>query len=349
MARPLRIDIKDGFYHVVARGLERRRIFGDDADRLRWQDRLSELPSRFGVVVHAYAQMQNHYHLLLETPRANLSQAVQWLNVSYSVWFNRRHQRVGPVLAGRFKAKLVEADDAVLEVSRYIHLNVVRTQAYGLGKAAQPGRRQGIGAAPTAAEVQERLRALRRYRWSSYRSYVGRGVCPGWLECRRVWELVGGRRREERREHYRQYVEQVVREGLPEDRWQQMERAVVIGGAEFVKRMRKLVQGQPVEQPEVRWFGGRRDFTSVKRIVEQIKGEKWESFADRYGDWGRDLGIWLGRRHGAMRLKELAREAGLGNYRSIGTVVKHFERRLSEDQKMRKAADQAIRLMTYET
>lgn len=349
MARPLRIDVAGGFYHVMGRGLERRRIFGDDKDRRRWLERLGELPSRFGVVVHVYALMENHYHLLLETPQANLSQAVQWLNVSYSIGFNRRHRRVGPLFAGRFKAKLVEADSSVLEVSRYIHLNVVRTQAYGLGKAAQPSRRQGIGVAPTPAQVEERLRALRRYAWSSYRSYLGIGASHDWLERRRVWALGGGRTQAEQRRNYRDFVEQAVREGLPEERWQRMERAVVIGGGEFVERMRRLIRGQRLEQPEMRWFGRKRDFASVKRVVERTKGEPWEAFAEQYGDWGRDLGLWLGRRHGAMTLKELAQEAGLSNYRGVGTVIRNFEQPLRDDQSVQRAAHEAVKLMTCET
>jgi REP element-mobilizing transposase RayT len=333
----------------MGRGLERRSIFGDDKDRRRWLERLGELPSRFGVVVHGYVLMDNHYHLLVETPQANLSQAVQWLNVSYSVGFNRRHQRVGPLFAGRFKAKLVEADSALLEVSRYIHLNVVRRRAYGLGKAAQPNRRQGIGDAPAPVQVAERLRALRGYGWSSYRSYLGIGASPDWLECRRVRAMVGGRTQAEQRRNYRDYVEQAVREGLPEDQWQRMERAVVIGGGEFVERMRKLVHGERLEQPEMRWFGGQRDFARVKQVVERIKGEPWSAFAERYGDWGRDLGLWLGRRHGAMTLKELAQEAGLSNYRGVGTVIKNFERRLHDDPTVRGAAHEAVKLMTCET
>ncbi len=93
MARALRIEIQGGHYHVTARGNERRAIFRQDKDRTHFLELLSELPPRFGVRLHAYVLMLNNYHLVLETPEANLSRAVQWLNVSYSVWFNRRHRR----------------------------------------------------------------------------------------------------------------------------------------------------------------------------------------------------------------------------------------------------------------
>jgi putative transposase len=93
MARPLRIVIEDGWYHVINRGIERRSIFRSAADSGRFLQLLAQLPTRFGLLVHCYALMPNHYHLLVQTPQANLSQAVQWLNVSYSVWFNRKHHR----------------------------------------------------------------------------------------------------------------------------------------------------------------------------------------------------------------------------------------------------------------
>src|SRR5437879_7840553 len=110
MARPLRIERSGTWYHITARGNERRDIFRDDRDRQHWCGLVGEGSVRFGIVVHVYVLMSNHYHLLMETPRANLSQTMQWLNVSYSVWFNRRHGRVGRLLKGRFKEVLVEAE-----------------------------------------------------------------------------------------------------------------------------------------------------------------------------------------------------------------------------------------------
>src|SRR5260221_14047608 len=85
--------------------------------------------------------MPNHYHLLVQTPPANLSQAVQWLNVSYSVWFNRRHRRVRPLFQGRFKDILVATDGNHWEVSRYIHLNPIRTQRFALGKVESASKK----------------------------------------------------------------------------------------------------------------------------------------------------------------------------------------------------------------
>src|SRR5262250_1418442 len=110
MARPLRIERPGGRYHVTARGNERKAVYRDDSDRAHFLELLSENTERFALRVHAYVLMHNHFHLMVETPQANLSRAMHWLNLSYSVWFNRRHNRAGHLFQGRFKSVVVEDD-----------------------------------------------------------------------------------------------------------------------------------------------------------------------------------------------------------------------------------------------
>jgi putative transposase len=109
---------------LTARGNERRPIFRDDRDRQRFCELLAELVDR--VRLHAYVLMDNHYHLILELRESNLSRAAQWLNLSYSVWFNRRHERSGHLFQGRFKSVIVSPQEWGLALSRYVHLNPVR-------------------------------------------------------------------------------------------------------------------------------------------------------------------------------------------------------------------------------
>ena len=129
MARPLRIIYPGAWYHVTSRGFERRAIFTDARDRDHFLDLLAQVRERFAAHIYAYVLMSNHYHLVLQTPEPNLSQAIQWLNVSYSVWFNRRHRRAGPLLQGRFKAIVVKPETWALPLSRYVHLNPVELNA----------------------------------------------------------------------------------------------------------------------------------------------------------------------------------------------------------------------------
>ena len=156
MARALRIQQPGAWYHVTARGNERKDIFRDDPDRLHFRALLGEMVERCGLLLHSWVLMSNHYHLLLEAPRGNLSLAMQWLNVSYSVWFNRRHRRIGHLFQGRFKAIVVEAQSWALALSRYVHLNPVRTVHFRLDKKARQRQRMGVVEMPTAEQVQQR-------------------------------------------------------------------------------------------------------------------------------------------------------------------------------------------------
>lgn len=167
MARPVRVDGEGGWYHVTARGIEGRAIFADVRDPEHFVERLPAMGERYGVEVHAYVLMVNHDHLLIRTPHANASAAIQWLKVSYRVGFNRRRKRVGPVFQGRFSSVLIDGEGSwALAASVDLHLNPIRTKAQGLGKAAKRAESQGW--APIDREaVKRRLKKLRKYRWSS--------------------------------------------------------------------------------------------------------------------------------------------------------------------------------------
>ena len=100
MARPLRIEYPGAFYHITARGNERKNIFYDRMDRIKFLSYLESCYNRFNTNIHIYCLMSNHYHLLIETPLGNLSQIMQQLNSAYTTYFNKRHQRVGHLFQG---------------------------------------------------------------------------------------------------------------------------------------------------------------------------------------------------------------------------------------------------------
>ncbi len=151
MARPLRIYVPGAWYHVTAGGNERWGIFRNDGDRERLLTQLGAMVGRYRVRLYAYVLMNNHYHLILEPREGNLSRAMQWLNVSYSQWFNRRHQRFGHLLEGRFKSIVVEAERWGLELSRYVHMNPIRTGRQALDKKHRRGWRRGSGSGGESA------------------------------------------------------------------------------------------------------------------------------------------------------------------------------------------------------
>lgn len=332
MARPVRIDMAGGWYHVTSRGNERRPIFRDERDRAHLLELLAALPGRFGVRVHAYVWMPNHYHMLLETPEANLSQAMQWFNVSYSVWFNHRHERTGHLFQGRFKGIVVDMEQWGLALSRYIHLNPVLVRRYGLSKGQQREKRAGVGEKPDPQVVAARIERLGQYRWSSYRAYVGRQPASEWLSRETVLSL-GGKRGQAAA--YRRYVEEAVREGLEERPWESLEEGVVLGERGFVERIGKCLRGNEREQRGLRGLRGLPSWQRVVTVVEELKRERWESFRDRYGDWGRDMALYLGRRRCGMKLAQLGELAGGIDYVSVGNAVKRFAMRTERDRNLR--------------
>ena len=180
MARPLRLLFPDGIYHVTARGNDRQAIFADDADHSLFLIVLASVVSRYRVRCHAYCLMGNHYHLLLQTPEGNLSGAMRQLNGVYTQRFNRRHERCGHVLQGRFGAQVVDGPAYLHEVCRYIVLNPVRA-----GLVTHP----------------------RDWAWSSYRATAGEVAAPGFLTVDWLRALSGARAPAAGARSYARFVE----------------------------------------------------------------------------------------------------------------------------------------------
>jgi putative transposase len=335
MARALRIELPGGRYHVTARGNEQRDIYRDDRDRQHFLDLLAEAPDRFGTRLHAYMLMNNHYHLVMETPEGSLSRPMQWINVSYSVWFNRRHARRGHLFQGRFDALVLEDDAALQEVCRYVHLNPLRVTLLGLGKSDRAAQRQGLSPAPSPAVVRERLRRLREWRWSSYRAYAGYATAPEWLYRDVLSGLCGGRNESERQRALRAYTESAVREGCPECPWDRLVGGVVLGSLEFARSLLQRGAGNAREQPSLGKLRRSVSWKEIVRAVEAEKQENWGEFCDRHGDWGRDVALWLGRRMGRLTLAALADYAGGIDYTAAGAAVSRVGQRLKRDPSLR--------------
>lgn len=211
MARPLRIELSGGIYHVTSRGDGRDDIYLSDADREVWLEVLGQVCERFNWVCHAWCQMTNHYHLLIETPEANLAQGMRQLNGVYTQRFNRNHQRVGHVFQGRYKAILVERDSYLLELARYVVLN------------------------PLRANMVKRLES---WQWSSYLATCGQMPMPDWLQT--DWILAQfGQRRSSAISKYVQFVHEGAR--LPSV-WTQLQGQIYLGSETFVKKMQAQIE-----------------------------------------------------------------------------------------------------------
>ena len=206
MARPLRLEFPGALYHVTTRGNARQDIFVDDEDRQRFLDVLTRVVARFHLLLHAYCLMDNHFHLVVETPDANLSRAMRQLNGVYTQAFNRHHGRVGHVLQGRFKAIVVDRESYLLELCRYVVLNPVRAKT---------------------------TRKPETYRWSSYRATAGLVSAPAFLTG--DWVLAQfGRQRATAQRKYRAFVVEGIGHGSP---WEQVQGQVLLGSERFIERL----------------------------------------------------------------------------------------------------------------
>ncbi len=212
MARPLRLQVPGGTYHVVARGNARQDIFLDDGDRRRFLATLRMIVERLNLLVHAYCLMRNHYHLLLETPDGNLSLALRQLNGVYAQGFNRRHERVGHLFQGRFGSSLVERDTYLLEASRYIVLNPVRAE---------------IVACPSDWE------------WSSYRAHAGCATPPPFLSVDWILMQFHAADRRSAQDAYRKFVRDGIENGDAK-----LGAEPIVGSAAFVAGFREALTGR---------------------------------------------------------------------------------------------------------
>lgn len=321
MARPLRIAIMGGWYHITMRGQRREQIYYDHRDRKEFLERLEEMSHRYGVEVHAYVLMSNHYHLLIRTPRGNASEAMQWLNNGYGMWWNRRHNQVGHVFQGRFKSVVVEGGGWLLELSLYLHYNPVAIKSLGWGKAEKRAEGQGLKR-PRSEVIMARLETLRGHRWSSYRGYAGYEPTAKWLSTGEILGRVKGGR-----EGYRQKAEERLAQGQSENIWSKLKWGVVLGSDRFSERIR--IRAKVVRETQGRGtlLRKRLEWAEIVQAVAQVKGEAWSLFVNRHGDWGRDLAFWLGRRHAGMSLKELGREAGGMDYSAVSEAIRRFEKK----------------------
>lgn len=224
MPRPPRVDFSDAVYHVTSRGNGRADVFWNDDDRQRFLGQLAHHLRLAGVVLFAYVLMDNHFHLLVRTPRANLSAFMQRLLTAYALYARYKHRRPGHVFQGRFKAKLVEDDVYLRGVTRYIHLNPVKITAC---------RRLGR---------QERLDRLEAYRWSSYGGYAAAAQAEEFVTYEVLKEY--GRDVAEARRQYRAYVKSCLRENDEAMLEAMAASRYAIGGPAFIEKTEARIEGR---------------------------------------------------------------------------------------------------------
>ena len=250
MARQLRIEYAGAIYHVTCRMIgdwrtEQTRLFKDDKDRERFLETLAERVEQYNIRLYLFVLMANHFHLVFETPDGNCAKFMQSFSTAYTVYYNLRHRRHGHLLDGRYKARLVEGEEYLLALTRYVHLNPVR-----------------IGAM-SGKPIEEKIRYLRQYPWSTYQGYIGEKKKYDYVVYGPILGEMSGKQKEWPK-RYRKFVEA----GLAED---DMEfKAVLkdsprsIGGAAFRAWVDEIYDKRAKSQ-------GAREDVAFRHITEPLE------------------------------------------------------------------------------
>lgn len=301
MARPLRITFPGAFYHVTSRGNERKNIYKSKRDREKFLEYLGVAHERYGAIIHAYCLMTNHYHLLIETPDANLPQIMKHINSSYSTYFNVKRKRFGHLFQGRYKAQLVCKDDYALELSRYIHLNPVRAKM---------------------------VETPQEYPWSSHLAYLGAEAKPFWLNTSFILGYFGEGEGIKARREFCRFVDEKAGtdEPGPLDR---VSAATILGSESFIEGIRKkYLEGRrgDRELPELRALESRPSFESIYRVVDDEVDDAKLS---------RNVQIYLMKRYSGSTLKGIGDHFGMKES-AVSQVCRRLDAKMAEDASVKK-------------
>lgn len=251
MSRPIRIEFSNALYHVTSRGDRREAIFEDDDDRRAFLQTLGQVVQQFNWLCYAWCLMDNHYHLLIQTPESNLSKGMRQLNGVFTQMSNRRHGRVGHLFQGRFKAILVDSDAYLLELARYVVLNPVRA-----------------GMVTKAAD----------WLWSSYRASMGLAPADTLLAVDGLLAQFSARRGVAQ-SRYAQFVAEGLKAPSP---WQQLKGQVFLGNERFVEQMQRHAtkhQRQDVQIP----VAHRRAPPASLRQIEKAAADRNAAIVQAHG------------------------------------------------------------------
>jgi putative transposase len=281
MARPLRLEFPGALYHITARGDRKEPIFLDDSDRLLFIDFLAKEVRQQRWILYAFCLMDNHYHLLLETPEPNLVGGIRRLNGAYTQAFNRRHDLVGHLLQGRYKSILVDKQSYLLELCRYVVLNPVR--------------------AGSVARAED-------WPWSSYLPTVGKMTCPDWLSANRVLGLFNetpGRARSA----YAKFVKRGLGASSP---WAQVSGQIYLGSQGFLEEVQRRVGSKPSRNVARSHLQPLRP--TADQILESISNEYGltrKALLERTQPDAFKLAVYRLRREANLPLNEVSRIAGI--------------------------------------
>jgi putative transposase len=306
MARPLRISYPGAFYHITSRGNEQKDVFKSNRDREKFLEYLQSATDRYNAVIHCYSLMSNHYHLLLETPSGNLSKIMAHINGAYTNYFNVKRGRFGHLFQGRYKAILIEADEYAKELSRYIHLNPVRT---GLVKLPE------------------------EYEWSSYSYYIGKGKAPEWLKMDLILGYFGSKTSDSQK-NYKKFVGLLIDKEY-ESPLKDLVSSTLLGTQGFVVDIKdKYLSGQKED----------KDLPALKELKKTLTIDDISDVVDKTIKddlkLSRIIKIYLSQRYTGEKLDAIGEYFGIGGS-GVCQAGRRIADRLEKDMALAKVINKA--------
>jgi putative transposase len=310
MARPLRLSFENAFYHITARGIRKDKIFYSDKDKEVFVDKMNETFEKYSFVCYAYCLMDNHYHLFIKTPLANISQGMHYLNTSYANWFRAKHKLTGSIFQGRYKSILVDADSYVLVLSAYIHLNPLR-----------------------AGMVEN----INNYPFSSFLDYIGKRK-PA---IKRLdMSLILNKFSDKTVQAQKLYKEFVVNNSNIQSPIKEAFRGIALGSDNFIEKIKEKIKslGEDREIKETRNMKAFNSDEIVKAITDCFNIKKDELFKKQRGNIHRQLALYLIKKHTAMPLKEIGELFNM-DYTTVSVSAKRFEEKMKKDKRIAEIFD----------
>ncbi|MBK5276808.1 MAG: transposase [Desulfuromonadales bacterium] len=314
MARQLRIQYPGAVYHVTCRGNEQRKIFLDDEDRMRFLRILAQSLNIYSAKLYAFVLMDNHFHVLLETPLGNLSEIMRHFNISYTGYFNRRHKRVGHLYQGRYKSILVEKEAYLSVLSRYIHLNPIRLKKLQKSSA------------------KEKLEKLLNYSWSSLPVYIETNKGDGMIDCTLVLADYGGDTEKGRKAYLKQLFSDI-------DAGFNVNEAIfgqsILGGEGFIHWVKETFLGESEtrEQPSVGKIKNYQHKETILELIEKETGKDLETLRKEKGSLRR-MAIDLLYRFGGLKGPEVGALMGI-DYTAVSQERKRLREAIAQDRELK--------------
>ena len=312
MARPLRIEYEGAFYHVTARGNERKKIYHSKSDYEKFKEYLREAKEKYGYRLHCYVLMINHYHLLIETPEANLSKIMHYINGSYTNYINIKKKRSGHLFQGRYKAIVVDKDSYLLGLSRYMHLNPVRA---------------GIVHNPE------------EYLYSSYRSYSLNDK-EDMVSLNLILSTLS-EDKEEAANKYRSFVRSAIGKEInnPLDK---VYGGMILGGERFVKETLKKLKAEQWQKADVSHRKAFKSVSGTEEILDAVgdyfKVSKGEVKKGKNRE-AKKIAVYLMKKRTSATNEKIGELFGGLSYSAVAKVYQRLSGHIREDNALKKAVE----------